>query len=192
MIKKKCKEDLYVRFEFFYHLFVPTKYFVLCGAFGDKHRSGSQSAGILFGFIYFGILFYLVLTIHLNKVHNRISSKLNQHKGKSAYDTLESLICLQKIKCNKIEIYCTKSKKFLQKNFLLTLTFEEPFHGIVYSERGFPKCVYVNASVLSQQYYAIKVFRILSNNIRLSSYQSIKTIRNCGSIPRFFIIYAVL
>uniref|UniRef100_A0A183DTJ8 ZP domain-containing protein n=1 Tax=Gongylonema pulchrum TaxID=637853 RepID=A0A183DTJ8_9BILA len=39
----------------------------------------------------------------------------------------------------------------------LSIRFEDPFHGIIYSEKGFPNCIYVNASILSQTSYTIKV-----------------------------------
>ncbi|VBB34991.1 unnamed protein product, partial [Acanthocheilonema viteae] len=42
-------------------------------------------------------------------------------------------------------------------NFVLTIEFEEPFRGIIYSEKGFPNCIYVNASILTKLSYTIKV-----------------------------------
>ena len=44
-----------------------------------------------------------------------------------------------------------------QDNFVLALNFDSIFRGIVYSEEGFPNCVYVNGSMLSQKAYTLKI-----------------------------------
>ncbi|TKR59979.1 hypothetical protein L596_029581 [Steinernema carpocapsae] len=44
-----------------------------------------------------------------------------------------------------------------QNNFILMLNFDQPFEGIIYSEEGFPNCVYVNGTIQSQTNYQIKV-----------------------------------
>uniref|UniRef100_A0A1I8AAT3 ZP domain-containing protein n=1 Tax=Steinernema glaseri TaxID=37863 RepID=A0A1I8AAT3_9BILA len=44
-----------------------------------------------------------------------------------------------------------------QNNFILLLNFDSPFEGIIYSEEGFPNCVYVNGTIQSQTNYQIKV-----------------------------------
>ncbi|VDM38994.1 unnamed protein product [Toxocara canis] len=44
-----------------------------------------------------------------------------------------------------------------QSEFVLNVRFDEPFRGIIYSEEGFPNCVYVNASIVSQVSYTVKV-----------------------------------
>ncbi|KAK0427623.1 hypothetical protein QR680_010331 [Steinernema hermaphroditum] len=44
-----------------------------------------------------------------------------------------------------------------QSNFILLLNFDSPFEGIIYSEEGFPNCVYVNGTIQSQTNYQIKV-----------------------------------
>ena len=44
-----------------------------------------------------------------------------------------------------------------QDNFILALNFDSTFRGIVYSEEGFPNCVYVNGSMLSQKAYTLKI-----------------------------------
>ncbi|VDM94887.1 unnamed protein product [Thelazia callipaeda] len=45
----------------------------------------------------------------------------------------------------------------LQSNFVFSVRFEEPFQGIIYSEKSFPNCIYVNASILTKSYYSIKI-----------------------------------
>uniref|UniRef100_A0A1I8BWQ1 ZP domain-containing protein n=1 Tax=Meloidogyne hapla TaxID=6305 RepID=A0A1I8BWQ1_MELHA len=44
-----------------------------------------------------------------------------------------------------------------QHNFMLSLNFDVPFHGLVYSEEGLPNCIYVNGTMLSQLNYHLKV-----------------------------------
>uniref|UniRef100_A0A915NRF6 ZP domain-containing protein n=2 Tax=Meloidogyne TaxID=189290 RepID=A0A915NRF6_9BILA len=44
-----------------------------------------------------------------------------------------------------------------QHNFLLSLNFDVPFRGLVYSEEGLPNCIYVNGTMLSQLNYHLKV-----------------------------------
>ncbi|KAE9548036.1 hypothetical protein FO519_008749 [Halicephalobus sp. NKZ332] len=44
-----------------------------------------------------------------------------------------------------------------QDNFILALNFDSIFRGIVYSEEGYPNCVYVNGSMLSQKAYTLKI-----------------------------------
>uniref|UniRef100_A0A915EGW1 ZP domain-containing protein n=1 Tax=Ditylenchus dipsaci TaxID=166011 RepID=A0A915EGW1_9BILA len=44
-----------------------------------------------------------------------------------------------------------------QNNFILSLNFDSPFQGIVYSEEGFPNCVYVNGTMLSHTSYQLKI-----------------------------------
>ncbi|KAL3089767.1 hypothetical protein niasHT_020209 [Heterodera trifolii] len=44
-----------------------------------------------------------------------------------------------------------------QHNFLLSLNFDVPFRGLVYSEEGFPNCVYVNGTMLSHINYHLKI-----------------------------------
>ncbi|KAI6237788.1 Zona pellucida domain-containing protein [Aphelenchoides besseyi] len=44
-----------------------------------------------------------------------------------------------------------------QSNFILLLNFDEPFRGIVYSEDGFPNCLYINGSMISQRQYQLKI-----------------------------------
>uniref|UniRef100_A0A915AI10 ZP domain-containing protein n=1 Tax=Parascaris univalens TaxID=6257 RepID=A0A915AI10_PARUN len=41
--------------------------------------------------------------------------------------------------------------------FILNIRFDEPFYGIIYSEKGYPNCVYVNASIVSQVSYSVRV-----------------------------------
>uniref|UniRef100_A0AC34G0Q6 ZP domain-containing protein n=1 Tax=Panagrolaimus sp. ES5 TaxID=591445 RepID=A0AC34G0Q6_9BILA len=44
-----------------------------------------------------------------------------------------------------------------QDNFILSVNFDSTFRGIVYSEEGFPNCVYVNGSMLPQKSYTLKI-----------------------------------
>ena len=37
------------------------------------------------------------------------------------------------------------------------VNFEVPFQGLIYTENGFPNCVYVNGTVQTQQSYDIKI-----------------------------------
>ncbi|CAD5209551.1 unnamed protein product [Bursaphelenchus xylophilus] len=44
-----------------------------------------------------------------------------------------------------------------QKDFVLSLSFDSDFRGIVYSEDDFPNCVYVNGTMLPQRNYQLKI-----------------------------------
>lgn len=44
-----------------------------------------------------------------------------------------------------------------QHNFILSLNFDVPFRGLVYSEDGFPNCIYVNGTMLSHLNYQLKI-----------------------------------
>ncbi|KAI6182507.1 Zona pellucida domain-containing protein [Aphelenchoides bicaudatus] len=44
-----------------------------------------------------------------------------------------------------------------QNNFVLLLNFDSQFHGVVYSEMGYPNCVYVNGTMLPQRQYQLKI-----------------------------------
>ncbi|KAI6207331.1 Zona pellucida domain-containing protein [Aphelenchoides fujianensis] len=43
-----------------------------------------------------------------------------------------------------------------QSNFILLLNFDSPFRGIVYSEDGYPNCLYINGSMIARQQYQLK------------------------------------
>jgi hypothetical protein len=59
------------------------------------------------------------------------------------------------VACDQVNII--KKKFFFQHNFMLSLNFDVPFRGLVYSEEGLPNCIYVNGTILSQLNYHLKV-----------------------------------
>uniref|UniRef100_A0AC35TRT2 ZP domain-containing protein n=1 Tax=Rhabditophanes sp. KR3021 TaxID=114890 RepID=A0AC35TRT2_9BILA len=44
-----------------------------------------------------------------------------------------------------------------QKNFVFNVHFDEFFGGLIYSENGYPNCVYVNGSIQAKDTYTIKI-----------------------------------
>ncbi|CAD5206603.1 unnamed protein product [Bursaphelenchus okinawaensis] len=71
------------------------------------------------------------------------------------YNILPILVCLvQLVEMAKL---LDTSVSCDQKDFVLSLSFDSEFRGIVYSEDDYPNCVYVNGTMLPQRNYQLKI-----------------------------------